>query len=183
LSFFRECSHAPAEINHLGLFLWPSCNFGRILLRVCHCAFEWLVRSISRNWRKDWTDNYDVTRISWTTDVKMVVFRWPQVSWQFQTFACFLAVKQGVNPVTRSWKTHLLEWGGCHEAFVWIYYTEKWRAETLRSGLEIDNFKPPGLKAVSSNAYPGWMVRFWGVMLRFFESGSPDLSYGTNYAL
>jgi hypothetical protein len=44
----------------------------------------------------------------------------------------------------------------------WCYLLmKKWRAETQQSGLEIGNFKPR-LKMASSNAYPGWTVRFSG---------------------
>jgi hypothetical protein len=40
------------------------------------------------------------------------------------------------------WKMHLFEWAQCQEAIGGIYFTKKWRAETLQSGLEFDNFKP-----------------------------------------
>jgi hypothetical protein len=67
----------------------------------------------------------------------------------------------GVNPGIRSWKKCLSEWARCQKAIGDIYFTKKWRAETLQPGLEFDNFKPR-LKAVSSKASLGWMVRSLG---------------------
>ncbi len=47
------------------------------------------------------------------------------------------------NPKTKCWKEHLLfECGQCQKAIGGIYFTNKWRAETLQPGLEFDNFKP-----------------------------------------
>ncbi len=37
---------------------------------------------------------------------------------------------------------HLSEWARGQKAFGGIYFTKKWRAETLQPGLEFDNFKP-----------------------------------------
>jgi hypothetical protein len=48
----------------------------------------------------------------------------------------------GVNPGIRSWKKHLSDWARCQEAIGGIYFTKKWRAETIQPGLEFDNFKP-----------------------------------------
>ncbi len=39
-------------------------------------------------------------------------------------------------------KKHLSEWARCQKAIGGIYFTKKWRAETLHPGLEFDNFKP-----------------------------------------
>ncbi len=47
-----------------------------------------------------------------------------------------------VNPVVRGWKKHLSEWAQCQKVLGGIYFTKKWRAETLQPGLEFDNFKP-----------------------------------------
>jgi hypothetical protein len=48
----------------------------------------------------------------------------------------------GVNSGIRSWKKHLSDWARCQKAIGGIYFTKKWRAETLQRGLEFDNFKP-----------------------------------------
>ncbi len=48
----------------------------------------------------------------------------------------------GVNPEIRSWKNHLSEWARCQKAVGGIYFTKKWRAETVQPGLEFDNIKP-----------------------------------------
>ncbi len=54
-------------------------------------------------------------------ELKMTVFWCPQVEWQFQSPISFPAVK---------------------EELILIYFTKKWRAETLQPGLEFDNYKP-----------------------------------------
>jgi hypothetical protein len=48
----------------------------------------------------------------------------------------------GVNPGIRSGKKDLSERARCQKAIGGIYFTKKRRAETLRPGLEFDNFKP-----------------------------------------
>ncbi len=68
----------------------------------------------------------------------------------------------GVNPGIRSWKKHLSEWARSQEAIDGIYFTKKWWAKTIQSGLEFDNFEH-FFKTVSSNASSGWTVRFFGV--------------------
>jgi hypothetical protein len=71
----------------------------------------------------------------------MIGFFWyPEVAewWQYQAPIRFPAVKQGI----RSWKKHLSDWAQFQEAIGGIYFTKKWRAETLQPGLEVDNFKP-----------------------------------------
>jgi hypothetical protein len=45
------------------------------------------------------------------------------------------------NSGIRSWRKHLSEWARCHKATGGIYFTKKWRAETLQRGLEFENFK------------------------------------------
>jgi hypothetical protein len=47
-----------------------------------------------------------------------------------------------VNLGIRSWKEHLPEWAGCSKTIGGIYFTNKWRAETLQRGSEFYNFKP-----------------------------------------
>ncbi len=37
-----------------------------------------------------------------------------------------------VDPGRRSWKNHLSEWARCQKAIGCIYFTKKWRAETLQ---------------------------------------------------
>ncbi len=87
----------------------------------------------------------------------------------------------GVNPGINSWKKHVSDWGRCQEAVGGIYFTNKWRAETLLPGLEFGNFKPwreSGIfKCVS------WMNGFFlGWWLGFSERESLDLSNGANVA-
>jgi hypothetical protein len=50
--------------------------------------------------------------------------------------------KTGVNAGIRGWKKHSSGWASCLEAIDGIYFTKKWRAETLQPDLEFDNFKP-----------------------------------------
>jgi hypothetical protein len=54
----------------------------------------------------------------------------------------------GVNRGIRSWKKHLSEWARCQKAISGIYFTNKWRAETLQPGLEFDKFKPRLLSGI-----------------------------------
>ncbi len=42
----------------------------------------------------------------------------------------------------RKLKTHLTDWARCQKANGGIYFTKKWRAETLQPCLEFDNLKP-----------------------------------------
>ncbi len=50
----------------------------------------------------------------------------------------------GVNPGIRSWKKHSSDWARCQKAIGGIYFTKKWRGETLHPGLEFDNqFQTP----------------------------------------
>ncbi len=42
----------------------------------------------------------------------------------------------------KSWKKHLSDWARCQKAVGGIYFTNKWRAETLQPGLGFHNFKP-----------------------------------------
>ncbi len=48
----------------------------------------------------------------------------------------------GVNSGISSWKKHLSDWARCQKANGGIFFTEKWRAETLQPGLDFDIFKP-----------------------------------------
>ncbi len=59
-------------------------------------------------------------------------------------------------------RVHLPEWARCQKAIGGIYFTKKQRAETLQPRFRIWQFIKPGLIAVSSNASPGWTVRFFG---------------------
>jgi hypothetical protein len=77
-----------------------------------------------------------------TTDMKTVVFQCPRFGRQFHIPICFPAVKQGSNSGIKSWKEILSGWARCQKANGVIYFTRKWRAETLQPGLEFDIFKP-----------------------------------------
>jgi hypothetical protein len=73
----------------------------------------------------------------------------------------------GVDPGIRSWKKHLSEWARCQKAIGGIYFTKKWRAETLQTGFEFDNFK----SRLKSWIFKGisWLNgSFLGVMIRVF---------------
>jgi hypothetical protein len=50
--------------------------------------------------------------------------------------------KAGDSLWIRSGERHLSDWARCQKAIDGIYFTKKWRAETLQPGLEFDNFKP-----------------------------------------
>jgi hypothetical protein len=58
-------------------------------------------------------------------------------------------------------KKHSSDRARCQKVVGGIYFTKKWRAETLQPGLEFDDFKH-WLKVISSNASPGWTVHFLG---------------------
>ncbi len=73
----------------------------------------------------------------------------------------------GINPGIKSWRKHLSDWDRCKKAIGGVYFTKKWRAETLQPGLEFDDFKP-WFKTVSSNASSRWTVRFFLVMIGVF---------------
>ncbi len=47
-----------------------------------------------------------------------------------------------VIPEIRSWKSTCNVWAWCQKAIGGIYFTEKWRVETIQPNLEFDNFKP-----------------------------------------
>jgi hypothetical protein len=67
------------------------------------------------------------------------------VSWSCVTIAnpdTLSSSETGVNLGIRSWKKHSSEWAWWQEAIGEIYFTKKWRAETLQPGLEFDNCKP-----------------------------------------
>ncbi len=86
----------------------------------------------------------------------------------------------GVNSGIRSWKKHSSEWAWCQKAIGGIYFTKKWRTETLQPGLEFGNFKLKSgiFKCISWLNGPfssGW----WS---DFSEKGSQDPSNGTNVA-
>jgi hypothetical protein len=46
----------------------------------------------------------------------------------------YIGVKKPIN--------HLSDWARCQKAVGGIYFTNKWRAETLQPGLDFDIFKP-----------------------------------------
>jgi hypothetical protein len=51
--------------------------------------------------------------------------------------------KTEINPGIRNWKKKVSEWARWQEEICGVYFTKKWSAETLRSGLlEFDIFKP-----------------------------------------
>jgi hypothetical protein len=72
----------------------------------------------------------------------MVVLRCPLCCMTTSNPDSLSSSETGLNPGIRSWKMHLSEWARCQKAVGGIYFTTKWRAETLQPGLECDNFKP-----------------------------------------
>ncbi len=56
----------------------------------------------------------------------------------------FLAVKCGLLMKWEAKKIDLSEWNECQKAIGLggIYFTKKWRADTLQPGLKFDDFKP-----------------------------------------
>jgi hypothetical protein len=77
-------------------------------------------------------------------------------------------------------KKALHEWGWRQKTTGGIYFTKKWRAETLQPGSEFDNFKPRlkigTFKCISLLSG----LFFWGSWSGFSERKSQDLSNGTN---
>ncbi len=70
-------------------------------------------------------------------DMRMVIFSRVTIS-----NPDFLSSSEtGVEPGIRSWKKHWSEWARCQKAVGGIYFTKKWRTDTLQPGLEFDNFK------------------------------------------
>ncbi len=64
---------------------------------------------------------------------------------------------QPINKIRRLWSFRISEEG------------QMWRDETRQPAFKIDYFEP-SLETVSSNASPGWMVRFSGVSVDLFLS-------------
>jgi hypothetical protein len=70
-----------------------------------------------------------------------------------------------VNLGIRSWRKHFSDWTWCQKAIGGIYFTKKWRAETLQPGLlEFDNLKPRLKKRhlqmhlLAERSFWGWWV-------------------------
>ncbi len=111
-------------------------------------------------------------------DGRFLVFRSCVI---FQNPDSLSSSESGVNPVIRSWKkAH--DWAWCQKAIRGIYFTKKWRAETLQPGLEFDNVKPR-LKSSTFRCI-SWLKGsfFLGWWSGFSERGSQYLSVGTNVA-
>ncbi len=52
------------------------------------------------------------------------------------------STETGVDPEIRSWKNHLSKWARRKKAVGVVYFTKKWKVETLQRGLGIGSFKP-----------------------------------------
>ncbi len=73
----------------------------------------------------------------------------------------------------RCWKKkkHLTHIARREKAIGGVYFTKKWRAETLQPALKFDNFKPQFNCGIVKK-YPGWTGWFLGVMIAvFFKEG------------
>ncbi len=90
--------------------------------------------------------------------------------------------KTGVNLGIRSWKKHFSDWARCQTAIGGIYFTKKWRAETLQPGLEFDNFKPPASKRYLQMHLLAERFVYWRWWSGFSERGNQALFNGTNDA-
>jgi hypothetical protein len=71
----------------------------------------------------------------------------------------------GINPGIRSWKKHLSHWPWPLKAIGGIYFTTKWRAQILQSGVEFDTFKAR-LKSCIFKCIFFLKASFSGVMIR-----------------
>jgi hypothetical protein len=78
----------------------------------------------------------------WSIDVKPVAFTVSASCVTISNPASLSSSETGLNPGIRSWKKHLSEWAQWQKAICGIYFTKKWRTETLQPGLAFDNFKP-----------------------------------------
>ncbi len=47
-----------------------------------------------------------------------------------------------LNLGIRRWKKHWSNWPQCQKAIGEVYFTKKWKGDTLQPGLEVDNFIP-----------------------------------------
>ncbi len=78
----------------------------------------------------------------------------------------------GVYP-GKELKKHLSDWARCQKAIGGIYFTKKWRSETIQPGLEFDNFKPPFKRGIFNCIFSlNSFFFFFGVMIGFSERGS-----------
>ncbi len=76
-----------------------------------------------------------------------------------------------VDPDSRSWKKLFSERISCQKAIEDLYFTKKWRAETLQPDLQFDNFKPQ----LESDIFRciSWLngTFFWGWWWGFLKDG------------
>ncbi len=62
---------------------------------------------------------------------------------------------------------YVAEWAWRHEANNSVYFTMKWRAETLRPGLEVEIFKPRFESGFIECIF-WWTIPFFPVMVGVF---------------
>jgi hypothetical protein len=99
------------------------------------------------------------------------------------------STETGVDPEIRSWKNHLSKWARRKKAIGVVYFTKKWKVETLQRGLGIGSFKPR-LKGCNFNTHllAERSVFYFYLFIFFFfldhygllKIWSKDLSNGTN---
>ncbi len=96
----------------------------------------------------------------------------------FKPGFCFPAVKMGVNPGIRSWKSNYPHELDARKPLVVSISKKKWRAETLQPGLEFDNFELR-LESVIFKCI-SWLNGsfFLGWWSGFCKRGSQDLANG-----
>jgi hypothetical protein len=139
------------------------------------------------NWMK-WNEptfkNYDIGKnIDYRCDCEDGRFRFLQIAScvTISNLDSLSSSETGVHLGIRGWKKQLFEWARRQKAIGGIYVMKKWRAETLQTGSEFDQFQPwlnSGIfKCIS---WPNGS--FLGAVIRAFWGGSEDLSYDTNVA-
>ncbi len=111
----------------------------------------------------------------------MVVFWCLQVCVTISNPDLLSSSETEVNLGIKSWKNHPSEWSQCQKAVGGIYFTKKWRAETLQPGLEFDYFKPRLENGIFKRI--SWLNgSSFGAWSGYSEGGSQNLPNGTNAA-
>jgi hypothetical protein len=119
-------------------------------------------------WKSHVQQFYSHQLKSWTIDVQIVLSQYPRVAWKILNPDSLSSNETSINPGIRSWKkiTHLNKLDVWNPLVVPISQrSQELRLCNLVLNLTISN---PGLKAVSSNATPGWMLHVFGGDTRDF---------------
>ncbi len=131
-----------------------------------------------------------ITFITWRNDNFLQHIDCRRENDRFQVFASCVTISNPgwlsssetrINLGIRSWKKHLSEWARCQKAIGGIYFTKKWRTETLQPGLEFATFKPRLKRGIFKCVSCLNGSFFWGWWSVFSERGSQDLSNDTTF--